>query len=604
MRNKLYINNTLVTRVKEGTFRYVEQVCQEGLGVRYGNAISSYIEGEAFYDANGDAEISEGDVINYRQELNVTRNFAPMFPTLEIQKGYFTVKKCVKGDHTYHFIAYDGLEKLNASYEEQMFNHKQYYPDNIYSIIEMLETDALADLGVTIVKTEMDAYNLTDPMNQTMDYFYYDGITYNDILSYFSELSSQYVRCTGNNYIHFKRFSTSTEGTYWYNADRYIIAPTDQITYTGTAVVNGTPQTVNLIPIFYKEDGLKREDYSFQTTQDFIVKNIRGETWYSDSSSPHTVDNPYIVQKNPLVDKLHLTAQGETDLFGTGFSALTSLMTDYSICPFEVHLFPFRNPFNAGQILPHIVDKDGNRFSSVIMKMEQTDYEVILTCSGAEYYYTSSSDNYDTEEDANFLNVAVNDLYESKVNKSGDTMSGTLKLPTVAPRAIEMTPLDGATNGGYIDFHYANSSADYTSRIIESASGTIKVIGNLEISNPLAVAQGGTGSTAVTTTSTITDIASAGGNTTLTGATYAEWGKVASVQIIIKRSVNTGTNTDVTVATLVSGKRPAITSPAIVRYNGSNVFSYVASDGGIRINTATSIPANTELIIDAIFILA
>lgn len=200
--------------------------------------------------------------------------------------------------------------------------------------------------------------------------------------------------------------------------------------------------------------------------------------------------------------------------------------------------------------------------------------------------------------------VNIEHVLNGKVSKTGDTMTGTLKLPTVAPRAIEMTPLDGATNGGYIDFHYANSSADYTSRIIESTSGTISVIGNLAISNPLAVAQGGTGSTAVTTTSTITDIATAGGNTTITGATYAEWGKIASVQVILKRSINTGTNTDVTVATLVSGKRPAITSPAIVRYNGSNIFSYVASDGGIRINTATSIPANTELIIDAVYILA
>ena len=306
MRNKLYINNTLVTRVKEGSFRYVQQVCQEGLGIRFGNAISSYIEGEAYYDANGNAEISEGDVIRYRQEYDVNSDFTPKQTPVSQTMGYFTVKKCVKGSHSYSFIAYDDLEKLNASYEQKLYNHKQYYPDNIQAILDILHNDAL-DIGVDVWVNDLDAYNLTDPMDQIMDYFYYDGITYNDILSYFAELSSQYVYCSSLRFIRFDRFSTRQNNAQWYAADRYIIAPTDQTTYTGTAVINGTPQTVNLIPVFYKQDGLKREDYSFQTTQDMLVKNIRGETWLEVHSSPHTVDNPYIIQKNPLVDKLNLT---------------------------------------------------------------------------------------------------------------------------------------------------------------------------------------------------------------------------------------------------------------------------------------------------------
>lgn len=36
---------------------------------------------------------------------------------------------------------------------------------------------------------------------------------------------------------------------------------------------------------------------------------------------------------------------------------------------------------------------------------------------------------------------------------------------------LEFTPSSSSTNGGYIDFHYAGSTADYTSRIIEDASG-------------------------------------------------------------------------------------------------------------------------------------
>ena len=69
------------------------------------------------------------------------------------------------------------------------------------------------------------------------------------------------------------------------------------------------------------------------------------------------------------------------------------------------------------------------------MKMEQTDFEVILTCSGAEKYYDDSSKNYDVAEETTSLSVAVNDLKESlngKVSKLGDTMSGELVVQNAA----------------------------------------------------------------------------------------------------------------------------------------------------------------------------
>ena len=45
------------------------------------------------------------------------------------------------------------------------------------------------------------------------------------------------------------------------------------------------------------------------------------------------------------------------------------------------------------------------------------------------------------------------------------------------PGYIEMMPGSSAGHGGYIDFHYNSNSADYTSRIIESGSGTLTVNG-------------------------------------------------------------------------------------------------------------------------------
>ena len=41
---------------------------------------------------------------------------------------------------------------------------------------------------------------------------------------------------------------------------------------------------------------------------------------------------------------------------------------------------------------------------------------------------------------------------------------------------IELTPPTTSTHGGFIDFHFKGSTADYTSRIIELASGNLQII--------------------------------------------------------------------------------------------------------------------------------
>lgn len=45
------------------------------------------------------------------------------------------------------------------------------------------------------------------------------------------------------------------------------------------------------------------------------------------------------------------------------------------------------------------------------------------------------------------------------------------------PAYIEFSPSSTGNYGGYLDFHYNNSSADYTSRIIEDASGQLTING-------------------------------------------------------------------------------------------------------------------------------
>ena len=47
----------------------------------------------------------------------------------------------------------------------------------------------------------------------------------------------------------------------------------------------------------------------------------------------------------------------------------------------------------------------------------------------------------------------------------------------ISPASIELFPGASAGNGGYIDFHYNNSSADYTSRFLETSSGRVTLNG-------------------------------------------------------------------------------------------------------------------------------
>lgn len=54
-----------------------------------------------------------------------------------------------------------------------------------------------------------------------------------------------------------------------------------------------------------------------------------------------------------------------------------------------------------------------------------------------------------------------------------DVISGK----NIMPASIELFPGASAGRGGYIDFHYNNNSADYTSRIIEAPSGYVTLNG-------------------------------------------------------------------------------------------------------------------------------
>ena len=76
--------------------------------------------------------------------------------------------------------------------------------------------------------------------------------------------------------------------------------------------------------------------------------------------------------------------------------------------------------------------------------------------------------------DETSVNYFVGKYHSSHGWTGWEDITGVVTKP-LKPPFIEMTPTTDATNGGYIDFHYAGSTDDYTSRIIEGTEGRLTV---------------------------------------------------------------------------------------------------------------------------------
>lgn len=65
-------------------------------------------------------------------------------------------------------------------------------------------------------------------------------------------------------------------------------------------------------------------------------------------------------------------------------------------------------------------------------------------------------------------------IYKRTASEVNDDI---IRGKNISPATIELFPGAAAGNGGYIDFHYNDDSADYTSRLIEIPKGVVKYNG-------------------------------------------------------------------------------------------------------------------------------
>ena len=124
------------------------------------------------------------------------------------------------------------------------------------------------------------------------------------------------------------------------------------------------------------------------------------------------------------------------------------------------------------------------QFGSVRLKPGSANYGGYLYFGDGSYAYicepTDDSLQYKVGTSKTHI-FTVGSTNRMEVNSSGLTVNGGLSITGFIDGAtnIELKPSSSsAGNGGYIDFHYNGSTSDYTSRIIEESSGTVKLYGN------------------------------------------------------------------------------------------------------------------------------
>lgn len=283
------------------------------------------------------------------------------------------------------------------------------------------------------------------------------------------------------------------------------------------------------------------------------------------------------------------------------------------------------------------------------------DRVVVMRHSGTCVILGAIGEPEDMDADARITDVE-NEITEidtelgKKVAKAGDTMTGLLNINRESPGVIEKTTgrastdtvatnwnsygfrvvdkngnvvalytdryettgENGAFIGGYRMVNGTNTGNNL--RLLVDAAGNKLVyvtspaawrkalgLGNASGAFPITVAQGGTGNTGVVTDSTVASIATAATGWNITAAAFSSWGKIAMVELAIRTTQQVTVTANTPIATIVSGKRPALDAPARVWLTTARAC-VISTDGEVLLNPAT-IAADTGLYIISTYLL-
>ena len=122
----------------------------------------------------------------------------------------------------------------------------------------------------------------------------------------------------------------------------------------------------------------------------------------------------------------------------------------------------------------------------MIRKIYQLNNDLISTNSALN----NKSNNGHTHDDRYYTEAEMTNLLNSKANSSHNhderyytesEVNNLLNYKVQVNSNASLNSLELVAAVPYIDFHYGNSTADYTSRIIESSSGVLNVSAELRM---------------------------------------------------------------------------------------------------------------------------
>ena len=361
-------DNTPISNVK--SVKFVEKV-NATTDLRPGCVSSAYIE-VVVYGAQSSAP-SSGEPLKYYQ---VSAN------GVETYIGTFYAEPSIQSRNTYSFVAFDIVDRLNVGFGERLLAIQEDFPLTMSDLVE----EACDVAGVELYTTNFPLHDM--PVQS----FWVDGITCRDVLSYAAELACCYVQCDANEKLRFN----------WYaEKEDYRIYPTSEDTLDETRIA-------------YKQNGLSYQDYTVHTVGSVAVRplNTEGAAYiYPSTFSSVTALDPL---HNGVVTLVNLTAvddgNGNVELSGDftatdtnsnveiipeGGSSSNCLVIQNNLLltnatdvvmetvaewiyttmsalpayrPAVAHLFPFENPFRAGDIVA-VTDAQSVSFVMPIMSM-------------------------------------------------------------------------------------------------------------------------------------------------------------------------------------------------------------------------------------------
>lgn len=200
---------------------------------------------------------------------------------------------------------------------------------------------------------------------------------------------------------------------------------------------------------------------------------------YVDSRDGEKADSAYLRQELGRVDGAIAGLEGRADELGGG---KVSKAGDTMTGDLEIHV--------DGDAAIRLRDTS----ASTCLKLSQNGQDSYMTNYGSDGHVTNHL----------LLSPTATGLGRPLTVASGGTGATTaakacenlIRGQAIEPQRIELGHGIANNSGGYIDFHHNGSTGDYTSRIIESANGTIDINGTtFKRGVGLPVANGGTGAT-------------------------------------------------------------------------------------------------------------